>query len=205
MSKQATPADATTGAERTPKRGLTNREVKERTMRGFARQVKTAIRREQYDHARDLARAAARLYFEVYGRCICATRHANRNYTTLSFQPDCPKHSSPAVKAAEGEEKAMSTTTADPAVIGGAALGRGAWRQRTPNMTARGENLNGRKVNYDATTGDVLRIGGESYDVIDTYPNGVRLERKTQYGPETTERTYRELLEAGAIFSDERD
>jgi hypothetical protein len=98
----------------------------------------------------------------------------------------------------------MSFKNLDPILIGAVMLGRNTYRQRTPNMSAGGEDYNGQKVNYDASTGDVIRIGDISYDVLDTYPNGVRLERQTEFGPDVTERSYKELLELGAIYSLER-
>lgn len=74
--------------------------------------------------------------------------------------------------------------------------------RRKPNTDASGRSYNGEPVNFDARTGDSIWIGDTFYFVRDTYPHGVRVERPTQYGPEVTEKTYKELKEAGAIFSD---
>lgn len=67
----------------------TNRQVKEQTMHGFARRAKTEVKRGDAGAARSFARAAARLYFEVYGRCQCWSEHRTHAYSILHF---CPAH-----------------------------------------------------------------------------------------------------------------
>jgi hypothetical protein len=73
---------------------------------------------------------------------------------------------------------------------------------RKPNHNACGQDLAGQEVNYNATSGDVIVIGGYNYNVVDTYPNGVHTRRPgmSEDSPVDTF-TYRELIKRGAFFA----
>lgn len=69
--------------------------------------------------------------------------------------------------------------------------------KRLPNTDAHGKDLAGQPVEYNASTGDVLVIGGYEWTVIDSYNHGVKVKRKNQ----EELLTYRELKKAGVFFA----
>lgn len=72
---------------------------------------------------------------------------------------------------------------------------------RKANHTASGIDMNGQMVLWDASTGDTLKIGTTLYHVRDTYPFGVRLERPTPFGVDSTRHSYESLKQAGAFYA----
>lgn len=69
---------------------------------------------------------------------------------------------------------------------------------RKPNHDAQGNNMAGQEVNYNATTGDAVVIGGYTWKVVASYNHGIMAKR----GRTERQFTYRELLREGAFFAE---
>lgn len=85
----------------------------------------------------------------------------------------------------------------NPRATGPAARGR---KNKQVNVDARGNSLSGQPVGFNARTGDILRTGEAVYKVLDSFPNSLRLSRKTRFGDDITVWTYDELSAANAAF-----
>lgn len=73
-------------------------------------------------------------------------------------------------------------------------------KNKRVNIDARGNSLSGQLVGWNARTSDVLRLGATVYKVVDSYPNSVRLRRRTKFGDDVVTRTYEELSASRARF-----
>jgi hypothetical protein len=67
-------------------------------------------------------------------------------------------------------------------------------KRREPNKDASGNDLAGQEISYNLSTGDAFVLGGLTYTVADSYPNGVRTIGGEEF-------TYRELKRRGAFFA----